>query len=59
MGIESLLRSLNAHEVRYVVIGAAAFPIYGYVRATLDVDIFIEATEENARRTWEALRTLV
>ncbi len=56
MDIESLLRSLNAHEVRYVVIGAAAFPIYGYVRATLDVDIFIEATEENARRTWEALR---
>ena len=56
MDIESLLKSLNAHKVRYVVIGAAAFPIHGYVRATLDIDIFIEATEENARRTWEALR---
>jgi len=42
--------------VRYVIIGAMAFPIHGYVRATLDVDVFIEPTEENARRTWEALR---
>lgn len=30
--------------------------LHGYVRATLDIDIFIEATEVNARRTWEALR---
>ena len=56
MDIESLLRSLNAHEVRYVVIGAAAFPVHGYARATLDVDVFIDAGEENARRTWAALR---
>ncbi len=55
MDIESLLRSLNAHSVRYVVIGAAAFPVHGYARATLDVDIFIDAGEENARRTWQAL----
>lgn len=55
MDIESLLRSLNDHEVRYVVIGAAAFPVHGYARATLDVDIFIDASEENARRTWQAL----
>ena len=26
MATESLLRSLNAHDVRYVVIGATAFP---------------------------------
>jgi hypothetical protein len=55
MDSESLLRSLNAHSVRYVVIEAAAFPVHGYARATLDVDIFIDAGEENARRTWEAL----
>ncbi len=41
---------------RYVIIGATAFPVHGYVRATLDVDVFIEPTEENARRTWAALR---
>jgi len=55
MDIESLLRLLNAHEVRYFIIGASAFPIHGYARATLDLDIFIEATAENARRTLETL----
>jgi len=56
MELEGLLKSLNAHDVRYVIIGATAFPVHGYVRATMDVDILIEPTEENARRTWEALR---
>jgi len=42
--------------VRYVIIGATAFPVHGYARATLDVDFFIEPTEENARHTWAALR---
>lgn len=55
MDTESLLRSLNAHEVRYVVIGATAFPVHGYARATLDIDIFIEATPENVERTLAAL----
>lgn len=55
MDIEGLLRSLSAHRVRFVVIGATAFPVHGYARATLDLDIFIEATEENAARTREAL----
>jgi len=34
--IESLLRSSNDHSVGYVPIGATAFPVYGYARATLD-----------------------
>ncbi len=55
MDTESLLRSLNARRVRYVVIGASAFPAHGYGRATLDVDILIEPTTENARRTLAAL----
>jgi predicted nucleotidyltransferase len=53
--IESLLRSLNGHKVEYVLIGATAFPVHGYARATLDIDVFIRATPENARRTREAL----
>jgi hypothetical protein len=55
MDTETLLRSLSEHSVRYVVIGATAFPVHGYARATLDIDVFIEPTEENARRTREAL----
>lgn len=55
MDTEGLLRSLNDHNVRYVLIGATAFPVYGYARATLDVDIFIEPTLENASRAHAAL----
>lgn len=55
MDTESLLESLNAHSVRYVVIGATAFPVHGYARATLDLDLFIDSAEDNVRRTREAL----
>ncbi len=37
------------------VIGATAFPVYGYARATLDVDLFIDAERGNAERTRTAL----
>jgi predicted nucleotidyltransferase len=50
------LRSLNVYKVRFVVIGAWAFPHYGYSRTTLDIDIFIEPTEENAKKTLKALK---
>ena len=56
MDTESLLSSSNEHSVHYVVIGATAFPVHGYPRETLDIDIFIEATPENALRTLNALR---
>ena len=55
MDIDALLRSLNARKARYLVIGATAFPVYGYARATLDLDLFIEPTEENASRVRAAL----
>ena len=55
MDIENLLKLLNEADVRYVIIGATAFPIHGYVRSTLDVDIFIEPTYENAKKTLAAL----
>jgi predicted nucleotidyltransferase len=55
LDIEGLLKSLNARSVRYVVIGATAFPVHGYARATLDLDLFIEPTAENAARAREAL----
>ena len=55
MDIKSLLRSLNELKVRYVIIGAYAFPFYGYSRATIDIDIFIEPENENVEKTLEAL----
>jgi len=55
MDTESLLRSLNARNVDYVIIGATAFPIHGYARATLDIDLFIRPEFENAERVLRAL----
>jgi predicted nucleotidyltransferase len=55
MDTEDLLRSLNAHRVEFVIIGATAFPIHGYARATLDIDIFIRCDRQNAAQLLEAL----
>ena len=56
MDIEDLLRSLNAHNVEFVIIGATAFPIHGYARATLDIDLFIRPELRNAGCVLDALR---
>jgi len=55
MDTESLLKSLKEHKVRFVVIGATAFPVHGYSRATLDVDIFIRPERSNAESVLAAL----
>ncbi len=57
MDTENLLKSLNAHKVRYVIIGAAALPVHGYSRATQDIDIFIERNEDNIEHTIAALKS--
>jgi len=56
MDIEDLLRSLNAHHVEFVIIGTTAFPIHGYARATLDIDLFVRPEPRNAGRLLDALR---
>ena len=55
MDTESLLKSLKDHKVRFVIIGATAFPVHGYSRATLDIDIFIKPEISNAEKTLAAL----
>lgn len=41
--------------VEHLLIGAHALAAHGYVRATLDIDIWVRPTAENAGRTWRAL----
>ncbi len=48
--LQGVFSSLESNEVRYVVIGGIAAVLYGVPRATLDLDILIEATAENAAR---------
>lgn len=56
MDIENLLKQFNVDKVKYVVIGASAFPVHGYARTTLDVDICINATKKNAFQCLQALK---
>ena len=56
MDTESLLKSLKEHRVKFVIIGATAFPVHGYSRATLDIDIFIKPETSNAEKTLSALK---
>ena len=51
-----LLHAFSVADVRFVVVGAYAVAAHGAPRATGDIDVFIEASEENARRVMKALR---
>jgi hypothetical protein len=53
--LKDVFGSFQQHEVKYLVIGGIASVLYGVPRATFDLDIFIEATTDNARRLLEAL----
>ena len=55
MDMSSLLKSLNAQQVEFVIIGATAFPTHGYARATADIDILIRPTHKNAQRALDGL----
>lgn len=57
MDTEKLLELLNENKVDFVIIGATAFPVYGYARATLDIDIFVRPELENIKRVKSALMT--
>ncbi len=55
MDTENLLKLLNDHGVEYVIIGAFAFPVHGYARATLDIDLAVRPERSNAERLHAAL----
>lgn len=50
-----LCRELNAHGVRYVVVGGFAMIQQGLVRTTEDVDLLLEPSPENQARVKQAL----
>lgn len=53
---EELLRLFNRHKVRYLVVGAFAVAFHSMPRYTKDLDLFIEASSQNARRVLAALK---
>ena len=56
--LKTLLRSLNANGVDYLLIGGYALAAHGYQRATTDIDIVFPATAAAGRRVKDALMIL-
>ena len=50
----SFIHQLNKFRVEYLLIGGYAMGIYGHIRATNDLDIYLNATAENAERALKA-----
>lgn len=47
---------LNKNEVRYLIVGGFAVAFHGHPRYTKDIDIWIDATPNNAVRLIQSLR---
>jgi hypothetical protein len=50
-----ILMALNAHGVKYLVVGGHAVSIHAEPRGTKDLDVFIKADGENSRAVFAAL----
>ena len=50
-----LLRAFVAADVRFLIVGAYALALHGRPRATGDLDVWVDATPENAARVMRAL----
>jgi hypothetical protein len=53
-----VLASLEREGVDYVLVGGAAVNFHGLVRATEDLDIFVQPSAENVERLRRALRAV-
>jgi hypothetical protein len=53
--LKELLSALNAHSVRYMVVGGYAVGVHAQPRVTKDLDIFIEMSQPNAAAVYAAL----
>ncbi len=50
------LKLLDAHSARFLLIGGYAVNAFGYVRNTVDMDVWIAVDAANQKRVLEAIR---
>ena len=51
-----MLRALSDEKVRFILVGAYALAAHGYPRATMDIDIWVMPSPDNAAAVLRALR---
>lgn len=47
---QKLLKAFQEFSVQYLIVGGYAVGIYGYIRATVDLDIWIDKEQNNLQR---------
>jgi hypothetical protein len=52
---KEFLKLFNAHRVEYLVVGGYAVGVHGYPRATVDLDVWVRSSPDNAARIVAAL----
>ena len=52
---KELLSAFNARQVRYLIVGGYAVSFHAQPRATKDIDILVDPSEENSRALYAAL----
>ena len=56
--LEDVFAGLNGAGVRYLVVGGLAVVAHGYARLTLDVDVVLDLSPKNVRKTIQVLKRL-
>jgi len=52
---KDILLALSAEKAKFLVVGAYAMAFHGYPRTTMDIDIWVEPSSENAEAVMRAL----
>ncbi len=50
-----ILAELVRANARFLVVGAHALSVHGVPRSTVDLDVWVDASGDNAKRVWAAL----
>ena len=53
---KDILQSLAEEDVKFLLVGAYAMAAYGYIRATMDIDIWVMPSADNGEAVLRALR---
>ena len=53
---KDMLQALSAEKVKFLLVGAYALAAHGYPRATMDIDIWIMPSPENAAAVMRSLK---
>jgi hypothetical protein len=53
-----IIEAFNTCEVRYLLVGGHAVNYHGYIRSTLDMDLWIDTSEENLEKLFKSLLLL-